>query len=201
MVSADVIVLAPPRPASAEELPRRSDDELMRMAALGVSAAFDEIVRRHQGPVRAFCARMLGDQVAGDDAAQDLFVEIWRSRGRYDGRARFRSFLFTAARNQCISALRRRRREASPPPEVEVDPDTTQLDHLLALERRRRLEALVAQLPVKLRESIWLRFSAELPYDEIAQVLRRPEQTVRSRVFHALKRLRTLMAPSERSPL
>jgi RNA polymerase sigma-70 factor (ECF subfamily) len=200
MASATVIPLSPTRAASPAELQARSDDELMAMAKVGLTAAYEEIVRRYQGPARAFCTRMLGDQAAGDDAAQDLFVEIWRTRERYQGRSRFRSLLFTAARNHCISALRRRRREADPPPPEPIDPGSA-LDELLAVERRRRLEALVAQLPVKLRESVWLRFSAELPYDEIAEVLRRPEQTVRSRVFHALRRLRDLLGSPERSSL
>jgi RNA polymerase sigma-70 factor, ECF subfamily len=199
-VGAKVILLQPHR-ASPDQLEHRSDDDLMRMAAAGLAAAYEEIVRRYERPVRAFCARMLGGAEAGDDVAQELFLEIWRTRGRYDGRARFRSFLFTSARNQCASVLRRRKVAGPQQPldERVAAVDAGQLEQLLAQERRRRLHAVLANLPAKLREAIWLRFSAELDYREIAEVLGRPEQTIRSRVFLALRRLRALLDPPERS--
>ena len=80
----------------------------MTLAAAGVLAGFAEIVRRYERQVRALCTKMLGSSGAGDDAAQEVFVELWRTCPRYDGRGQFRAFLFTAARNRCRKASRRR---------------------------------------------------------------------------------------------
>ena len=70
-----------------------------------------------------------------------------------------------------------------------------QIEMLLAAERRQQMERLVARLAPKLREAIWLRFAGELEYREIAAIVDRPEETVRSRVFQALRRLRDLIGP------
>src|SRR4051812_22879057 len=70
-------IVSPPRAAS--DLTSRSDDELMTLAATGMLAAFGEIVRRYEHPVRALCRKMLGSDTPGDDVAQDVFLEIWRT--------------------------------------------------------------------------------------------------------------------------
>jgi RNA polymerase sigma-70 factor (ECF subfamily) len=174
------------------ELAARSDDELMRLAGAGVLEAFGVLVSRHERAVRAFCARILGDRGHGDDAAQEVFVEIWRTAGRYEQQGRFRAFLFAAARNRCAKELRSRRAAAALDERQLVAPGD-QVDALLAAERRQRLDRLVGSLPPKLRDAIWLRFSAGLDHAEIAEILGRSEETVRSRVFHGLRRLRKLL--------
>ena len=55
------------------------------------------------------------------------------------------------------------------------------------------MERLVSRLPPKLREAIWLRFAAELEYGEIAAIVDRSEEAVRTRVFNGLRRLRDLL--------
>ena len=193
---APVIPLAPRR--AAAELGERPDDDLMRLAAAGVLEAFSELVRRHERPLRAFCARLLGDCGQGDDAAQEVLLEIWRTRGRYQGQGRFRAFLFAAARNRCSKETRSRRPAAAFDERQLVPRDQVgavdAVDALLAAERRQRLDRLVRKLPPKLRDAVSLRFWAELEYDEIAEIVRCPEETVRSRVFHGLRRLRKLAA-------
>lgn len=168
----------------------------MQLAAAGMLEAYAEVVRRHQTVVRKFCARMLGAERA-DDAAQDVFLEVWRTRDRYDSKGRLRPFLFTCARNRCLRALRDRR------PTTELDDnrlvaDADQLDALLRAERQRRIDSGLERLSPKLREAIALRFSAGLDYREIAATIRRPEETVRSRIFLALKRLREVLGDDVR---
>jgi len=186
---------------AAVDLAARPDDELMRLAAGGMLEAFSVLVRRHERPVRAFCARLLGDGAHGDDAAQEVFLEVWRTRARYQAQGRFRAFLFAAARNRCTKELRSRRAAAELDERQLVAPGD-QVDAFLAAERRRRMDGLVRKLPPKLRDAICLRFSAELEYHEIAHILGRSEEAARTRVFHGLRRLRKLLgavAGEERS--
>jgi len=185
----------------AAELAQRSDDELMTLAAAGLVEAFSELVRRYERPVRGLCGKILGGRPEGDDVAQEVFLELWRTRGRYEERGRFRAFLFTTARNRCLNEARARatasaadaRAGASAIAAHDLAPAVEHIDALLAAERRQQLQRLVQRLPPKLRDAIWLRFSAELEYAEIAAIVHRPEETVRSRVFLALKRLRRLI--------
>jgi RNA polymerase sigma-70 factor (ECF subfamily) len=194
---APVIPLAPKRAAS--ELGARSDDELMRLAAAGWLPAFSEIVRRHEPRLRGYCARVLGNRAHGDDVAQEVFLEVWRACARYEPRGQLRAYLFRAAHRRCLNELRARR-EATALDEAALFAEHDQVEALLAAERRQRLERLVAGLPPKLRDAIWLRYGADLGYDEIAAIARRPVETIRSRIFHGLKRLRqSVGATKERS--
>jgi RNA polymerase sigma-70 factor (ECF subfamily) len=180
---------------AAADLRQRTDDQLMRLAAAGMLDAFNELVRRYQDRVRRYCARMLGSTPQGDDVAQELFLEIWRTRARYEEQGQFRALLFTAARNRCLNAARARRALTELGDEAAAVAVATgdQVDAILAAERRARLERLVGRLPVKLRDVIWLRFTADLDYAEIAAIVKRSEETVRWRVFQGLKRLREML--------
>ena len=173
----------------------------MTLAAAGLLPAFAEIVERYERQVRALCTKMLGSAAVGDDAAQEVFLEVWRACPRYDGRGQFRSFLFTAARNRCLKASRHRSPVTVPIEEsgelrVAIAAAPDQVEALLAAERAQQMNRLVSRLPPKLREAIWLRFTAELEYREIAAIVDRSEEAVRSRVFEGLRRLRHLIERS-----
>jgi RNA polymerase sigma-70 factor, ECF subfamily len=174
---------------SAPPLVERTDDELMQLASAGVDEAFAHLVRRYQSQVRSICTRRCG--AAGDDVAQEVFVELWRTRGRYEPRGRFRAYLFTIVQTRALNAVQRR------PREVELAHDlplpSQELDALLQAERVRRLHQKLTLLPGKLQDALLLRFVAGLEYAEMAQTLARSESTVRSRVFHGLLRLRKLL--------
>jgi RNA polymerase sigma-70 factor (ECF subfamily) len=175
------------KPALAE----RTDDELMQLASAGVDEAFAQLVRRYAGQVRGYCARRCGGEGSGDDVAQEVFMELWRTRERYEPRGKFRSFLFTIVQTRVLNAVMRR------PREVELAQDlalpSQELDAVLVVERARRLHQKLSLLPPRLQEALLLRFSGGLDYAEMAEVLKRSPSTVRSRVFHGLMRLRKLL--------
>jgi RNA polymerase sigma-70 factor (ECF subfamily) len=141
--------------------------------------------------VRGFCARFCGGPAAGDDVAQEVFVELWRTRSRYEPRGKFRSYLFLIAQTRCLNAVRRKRHEEELSDDF-VQPGT-ELEALLDSDRARRVHRKLELLPSKLREALLLRYAGELDYEEMARVLRRSPSTVRSRVFHGLLRLRKLL--------
>jgi RNA polymerase sigma-70 factor, ECF subfamily len=178
-------------------LAERSDDELMQLASAGVDEAFAQLVRRYAGQVRGFCSRRCGGAAAGDDVAQEVFLELWRTRGRYEPRGKFRSYLFTIVQTRALNAVQRR------PKEVELDCEVAlpglELDAVLQAERARRLHQKLSLLPLRLQEALLLRFSAGLGYEEMAEVLKRSSSTVRSRVFHGVMRLRKLLG-KDRDP-
>lgn len=182
------LVLLRPSPGGVDE---RGDDELMQLACAGVDAAFASLVLRYQAQVRGYCARKCGGATLGDDVAQEVFTELWRSRGRYQPRGKFRSYLFRIAQTRALNAVTRRPIEEPLP--MEVPTESGDLDDLLRAERIRQVEKKLALLPDKLREALLLRFAAGLGFDEMAQILARPQATIRSRVFHGVLRLRELL--------
>jgi len=176
---------------STPEIGEVDDDVLMAEAAAGKTEAYATLVRRHQGVIRAYCVRVSGSQSIGDDIAQDVFLTLWQTRAEYESRGRFRSYLFTLARNACKNQIRGRARGAILPGELpEIRVDTDPLDEMVRTERRRRVHECVARLPWAQRDALLLRFTADLEYSEIARIVGKSEETIRSRVFLGLSRLR-----------
>ena len=191
--SSDCAVIPLHRPALAE----RTDDELMRLASAGVDEAFAMLVRRYSGQVRGYCTRRCGGNGQGDDVAQEVFMELWRARGRDEPQGKFRSYLFTIVQTRTLNAVQRRPREVELTHELSLPGQ--ELDAVLEAERVRRLHQRLSLLPRKLEEAVCLRYAAGLDYGEMAGVLQRSQSTVRSRVFHGLIRLRELLG-KDRDP-
>jgi RNA polymerase sigma-70 factor, ECF subfamily len=172
----------------------RSDDELMQLAAVGERTAYEALVRRHQGQVRAYCARWCGSSVIGDDVAQECFVEIWQRRASYVPQGKFKAFVFHVAANRCKNQQRAQGRErALTEARSRVPAEPPSSDRFALFERQERLQLELAKLSEPQREAVLLRYSAELDYAEIAGLLSVPEATARSRVFLGLMKLRRLL--------
>jgi RNA polymerase sigma-70 factor, ECF subfamily len=187
--SAKVVPLRGGRSRREGSLEARPDEELLGLASAGVVEAFASLVERYEVKVRSYCTRWCGATGVGEELAQEVFLDLWRARARYEPRGRFVAYLFALARNRCRTARRADRQELPASDSVELaDPD--QLDRILAKERRRRLDQRIADLRPKLREAVMLRYLGGLEYDEMARIVGSSENTVRSRVFLGLAELR-----------
>jgi RNA polymerase sigma-70 factor (ECF subfamily) len=181
-----------------QPLAEHDDDALMLLARGGVSAAFDELLRRHQARVLKVASKQLGELALARDIAQETFLEIYRALPRYQARGRFTAYLYQVLLNRCRMAMRQRRSEraafaAVAPTEAKVAPDSE--ERILARERRREVERALHGLSEKLRSVVVLRFGAELSYDDIAATLDIPIGTVKRRLFDGLEKLRRNVGP------
>src|SRR5581483_9782614 len=91
-------------------LPTDPDAVLMLRAKRGDRAAFTELVEKYKQPVMNFVFRTLRDEAEAEDLAQNVFLQVYKSRRRYKQTAKFSTWLFTIARNLCLNELRRRSR-------------------------------------------------------------------------------------------
>lgn len=181
----------------------RSDDVLMALAAQDRSAAFVELTHRYEAKLRAFCGMLVKDDTLGRDLAQDVLLNVWRTRARYQARGKFKQLLFMMARNQCRAALRKRRLRRllgledsegeDGLPDVSSGP--TLSEQMLDDERQLLIRRALEQLPEKFRLPLMLRFCEEMPYDEIAAIIGRTESATRSRVHYGLKALEEILPP------
>jgi RNA polymerase sigma-70 factor, ECF subfamily len=179
----------------------RTDDELMRLAVAGDGAAYEVLVRRHQARLRAYCARWCGSSVVGDDLAQECFVELWQRRARYVPQGRFKAYLFHVAANRCKNQRRAQGRElalVSNDRAEDAGQRPPSSDRFLVRERAERVQSGLSKLPEPQREAVLLRYSAELDYAEMANLLDVSEATLRSRVFLGLMKLRRLLRAEEK---
>src|SRR5256714_8507178 len=97
------------------EAPARSQDDaedvrLMQLVAGGDTTAFEQLIERHQTLVAGTIARMLGSNSDVEDIAQQVFIRVWKSAGRYVARAKFTTWLLKITRNLVFNELRRTKR-------------------------------------------------------------------------------------------
>lgn len=170
--------------------------------------ALRELVQRWQQPVMNFIYRTLPDLSEAEDLTQAVFVQLWRSAGRYEPSARFSTFLFTIARNLTLNELRRRSRHpadsidhAHPEDEAHplrqyADPGAVGADHAATRsELQAKVEAALADLPEKQRTALVLCREGELSYEEIAQVLGTSLQATKSLIHRAREVLKARLKP------
>src|SRR5688500_19745551 len=106
-----------PRPRAAMRPPDRlrtsGDAELVRLVRLGHEPAFEEIYERHHRGILSFCRHMLGSRDEGEDAVQHTFIAAYRDLRASDKPIHLKAWLYTIARNRCLSMLRARREQVS----------------------------------------------------------------------------------------
>jgi len=167
-----------------------TDPTLIRAAAAGDLDAFEQIVRLHQQHVWRFLRRLLGDDAAAEDVAQETFLRAFRRLPTFTFQATFSTWLFQVARNAGVDELRARRRrddlaDALRPAAVA----TASGEAGQAGQARVEIDAALASLPVDLRETLLLVEVLGLRYAEAATVLGVPIGTVKSRMFAARAQL------------
>jgi RNA polymerase sigma-70 factor (ECF subfamily) len=181
-----------------------ADAELVVRALSGREDGFEELVRRYQRPIVAYVYRMVGDYDAALDLAQEVFIRVYNSLGRYRAEFKFSTWIYRIAHNAAIDHLRRV--GASRTEEITVEGEGgNSFEKPLASkaptpeqetergERRAEIEEVVGQLPHAYRELIVLRHSHDLSYDEIAEVTGLPLGTVKNRIFRAREAMRELL--------
>jgi len=176
------------------------DVALMLRVKEGDMDAFEALVERHQHSVVGTVAKMLGGESEAEDIAQQVFVRVWKSAPRYEPTAKFTTWLMTITRNLVFNESRRRGRSRLVPLESD-DPDAPQTQHIdtsvgspqeemLGGELRSAVDSAIASLPEQQRLAIVLRRFEEMPYEEIAKILRTSVPAVKSILFRARNELR-----------
>ncbi|MDJ0497744.1 MAG: sigma-70 family RNA polymerase sigma factor [Acidimicrobiia bacterium] len=170
-----------------------SDTELVELS-LAELEAFGELVRRHQDFVYGAALRIVRNPVMAQDLAQETFVRAHRALPGFRGQSQVRSWLYRIATNLALNAVQRRREYPTddiPDRPARRDPATD----AEAIALRHELEAAVAQLPEKLRKPLVLREFDGMSYQEIADALELPLNTVRTRILRGRRALRDRMEP------
>ncbi len=164
-----------------------SDEALMLEFQRGSREAFEELFARYRDPLFGFFRRRIESSRA-EDLTQDVFLAVMRAASRYEPRAQVRTYLYGIAL-KLIAAERRRYRDAV----AKLEPSATSHEDEALWVR----EAL-ARLETDDREILMLREYEQLSYIEIAELLRIPLNTVRSRLFRSRMALKSYLEPEVR---
>jgi len=183
---------------------RETDEELMARFQNGDSAAMEELFARYQKPLFNFFYRMVGRREIAEDQVQETFLKLCRFGNTFRGSdAKFTTWLYCVAGNQCRDHLRHSARRPETPMESIEDShsddnmgigsatsDSSVEDHVMRTELRATIEAAINTLPEKERTAIVLREYQGLEYKEIAESLGCPIGSVKVLIFRARQRLR-----------
>lgn len=185
-----------------------TDEALMERFRQGDARAFERLLSKHEKGVYNFIYRMMRHEETANDLLQETFLRVVKNAQRYSPKAKFTTWLYTIARNQCIDAMRRakHRRHRSLDQKMGRDADgPTLMDKLPgrsadgfsrtdAREMTVRIEAAVEQLSDEQREVFVMRQFRNLKFKEIAEVIGVSENTIKSRMRYALENLRLVLA-------
>jgi RNA polymerase sigma-70 factor (ECF subfamily) len=172
------------------------DDELLvRAAQNGDLDAFEILVRRHQQRIFRLALRITGSRPDAEDAAQESFLQAWRSLRRFRGDSSFSTWMHRIATNRCLNLIAARPTQSMLPDTL---PAAAEGDPATIIEGHERMEALqrgVQALPAEARAVLVLREFQGLRYEEIADVLDITLPAVKGRIHRA--RLQLIEAMSQ----
>jgi RNA polymerase sigma-70 factor, ECF subfamily len=172
-----------------------SDEALIGRIATGDKIAMQVLFARHHVRVYRFVLRLVRDQTKAEDLISEVFLDVWRQAGRFEARSAVSTWLLAIARYKALSALRRR-------PDEELDEETAAAiedpgdNPETALEKKDKGEILrkcLTALSPEHREIIDLVYYHEKSVEEVAEIVKIPENTVKTRMFYARKRLSELL--------
>ncbi len=191
-------------------MPDQADPDAMLMLRVkrGDRAAFAELVEKYKQPLFNFVFRTLRDETETEDVAQNTFLQVWKSRARYQRTAKFSTWLFTIARNLCLNEIRRRSRHPAESleethPEHDDQPSRQYEDKKIFLptettlhgELAQKIEEALAELPENQRTAILLCRQDELSYEEIAEVLDCSLSATKSLIHRGREMLKEKLKP------
>jgi RNA polymerase sigma-70 factor (ECF subfamily) len=191
-------------PSPASSSPPATDEALMQTFARGDMNAFEELYGRHETGLFRFVLRSVQNQAVADDLVQELWFAVARSAASYEPTAKFRTWLFTMARNRVIDHVRTSRNHASIDAEndegepmfseLAADSRLGPLRQVGSREQARALLDAIEQLPEDQREAFLLQAEGDMSVEDIAAATGVSFETAKSRLRYARSKLKTLLA-------
>lgn len=177
----------------------RTDEELVARSKTGDTESFNQLIKRWERPIFALAYRTLGREEDARDVTQETFLRAFRALSGFKGDAKFSSWLYRIALNLCRDWMRKERRApvVAVPEGVEVEdliaergPTESVEDLAARAELTREVAKAMAYLPEEQRQAIILKEYHGLTFQEIADLMRCPLSTVKTRVYQGLSTLR-----------
>jgi RNA polymerase sigma-70 factor, ECF subfamily len=172
--------------------PVSTEDGVLERAAVGDRPAFDVLAATHSGRLYNVARMILRDDEMAADALQEALVRAWRDLPQLRERDRLAAWLNRLVVNACYDEIRRKRRWRLDVGGLQHD-RASEKDESAGVADRDQLTRGLSRLPVDQRVVLVLRYYLDLPVAEIADTLRIPVGTVKSRVNHGLSALRAVL--------
>ena len=173
----------------------KSDEVLIGRIANGDRLAMQVLYARHHVRVFRFVVRLVRDEGMAEDLISEVFLDVWRQAGKFEGRSAVSTWLLAITRFKALSALRKRK-------DAELDDETAHAieddadDPEVAVQKKDTGAALrkcLTALSAEHREIVDLVYYHEKSVEEVAGIVGIPENTVKTRLFYARRKLADLL--------
>lgn len=171
------------------------DIELLQRIASGDQTAVRPLYARHNLRIFRFIVRMTGNEATAEDLTNEVFLEIWKHAGRFEGRAAATTWMLSIARNRTISFLRKRSEAQLDDEYAAAVPDDADTPEVIASkgDKGAQIRACLDKLSDEHKEIVELVYYHEKSVSEVAEIVGIPQGTVKTRMFHARKKLGALL--------
>jgi RNA polymerase sigma-70 factor (ECF subfamily) len=168
-------------------------------------SAFEAVLPSYRDRVFRLSLSILRDPTAAEDAAQDVFIRLWKALPSYNGSAALSTWIYAITRNTCISLLRKKRPQVSLDEPMFADDDNGGGLQLAAPEQDDSavvsVEKLLNRLPERYRQAVVLFYMEDQSYDQTAAALALPLGTVKALLHRARKRLIAMTREADRAEM
>jgi RNA polymerase sigma-70 factor (ECF subfamily) len=174
-----------------------SDDRaLIKAIAGGDAKALERLFARNQTRVFRYLTRIVRNEAQAEELLNEVFLGVWQSAGRYEGRSEPSTWLISIAHNKAVSSLRKKREVSGIDEEVvaaiEDDSDNPEVTSQ-KMDKAAHMRAAMQGLSPEHREILDLVYYQEQSVSDVAEILGIPEATVKTRMFYARKKLSELL--------
>jgi RNA polymerase sigma-70 factor, ECF subfamily len=168
-----------------------SDLEVVKRIADGDKRALETLYARHSNRTFKFLFRITADRAAAEDLAHDVFLEVWKGACRFEARSSVATWILSIARYKALDARRKQRifTEHDLPARTEPTPEMTAMESSTGNYMRDCL----TKLSEEHQEIIDLVYYHEKTVKEAGEILGIPENTVKTRMFYARKKLKEML--------
>ncbi len=170
----------------------RLDKELLRRARNGEEVAFEALVRKYQNLVYTLALRMLANPEDALDVSQDVFVRVWRSLSKFEGRSEFTTWLYRITANTCLDYVKRRKRDRHDSlslheaENAEFSAFNYPIEQELErIELRDHVQQILWKMSPNYRAVLVLRDIYGFSYEEVASILQISLSSAKIRIYRA----------------
>ena len=179
------------------------DQALVDRIATGDRQAFEQLFNQYGERVFRYTHRLISDVTKAEEVTNDVMLEVWKTAARFEGRSKVSTWILGITRHLALNAVRRKRLDTvdvdDAPAIADDDLTPASVDHDRDVLKQALTSAL-GKLSTDHRDVVELTFFHGLSYQEIAEVVGCPENTVKTRMFHARKQLKNLLGAAGLDP-
>jgi RNA polymerase sigma-70 factor (ECF subfamily) len=173
-----------------------ADEVLIAKIAKGDRSAMEALFTRYRVRVFKFVLRMVRNEAIAEELNSDVFLDVWRQAGTFEGRSAVSTWIFSIARFKALNALQRRGEEELDDDKADaIEDDSDDPETVLAKKDKAAvLRQCLVELSAEHREIVNLVYYQHKSVEEVSGIVGIPEATVKTRMFYARKKLSELLA-------